>query len=152
MLTVHLGLPKVLILDMMHGILSAKAVDKLRADLLSLRQQLQPMGRNEGGGRIECSQHCSDGLQLYYQNVRGLNYKTDTFVAAISDCDYDIICLTETWLSDEVGSTEFFNTNYVVYRCDRKFGVVHATREWGVLLAVRPLFGVLRLDFTQIYS
>lgn len=43
-----------------------------------------------------------------------------------SDCEYDVMCLTETWLSDDVSSSELFSANYIVYRCDRRFDIVNA--------------------------
>ena len=45
--------------------------------------------------------------------------------------DYDIIAITETWLSDNVFDNEILPTNYTIYRKDRKF------RGGGVMLAVK---------------
>lgn len=51
-------------------------------------------------------------------------------------CDYRIIVLTETGLTDSIFDTELFNDNFLVYRCDRSPYSSDKTRKGGVLIAV----------------
>lgn len=69
--------------------------------------------------------------------MRGLNTKISVLNVAVSDCEYDIIALSETWLHGDVVNTELFPDNYVIYRKDRKFQEVHKEKGGGVLLAVK---------------
>lgn len=39
----------------------------------------------------------------------------------MSDCEYNIVALSETWLKHEVNSSGLFPDTYSVYRSDRKF-------------------------------
>lgn len=89
-------------------------------------------------------------ISLYYQNVRGLNTKIDMFFRTISECEYDVLGLTETWLNENVSSSELFNDEYVVFRCDRNFRESEISRGGGVLVAARSNFSSSRLDFSYI--
>lgn len=68
--------------------------------------------------------------QVYYQNVRGLTTKTETFYTNLLSEEYDIIGLTETWLCDGI-YTDLFDDRYTVKRKDRN---TSATRGGGVLV------------------
>ena len=87
-------------------------------------------------------------LSVYYQNVRGLKGKLADTRASIQSCDYDIICLTETWLNDSVTNAELFGTGfkYFIYRKDRDF--VHYEKDdgGGVLIAVKTSLRSIMLD------
>ncbi|XP_044745218.1 uncharacterized protein LOC123307080 [Coccinella septempunctata] len=50
--------------------------------------------------------------------------------------EYDIICLTETWLDDNILDSEVLNNSYKVYRRDRRSGSSLKSRGGGVLVAV----------------
>lgn len=76
-------------------------------------------------------------LLVYYQNVRGLNSKTKEFYLSSSASDYDVICLTETWLNTSVFDAELFNPNYTVYRVDRSPANSSKSKAGGVLIAVK---------------
>jgi hypothetical protein len=69
---------------------------------------------------------------ILYQNVRGLKTKTHMFYENILNSDFDIICLTETWLDDTVHSSELFPPNFAVFRQDGR----RQCRGRGVLVAV----------------
>ena len=56
--------------------------------------------------------------------------KIDQFQSVVYAGDFDIICITETWLTDAVSSSELLS-NYCVYRQDR------GSRGGGVLIAVK---------------
>ena len=77
-----------------------------------------------------------DSLRIYYQNVRGLRTKIDTFFLAVSEAEYDLIVLTETWLDDRIYSTQLFGALYTVYRTDRSHLNSRKSRGGGVLIAV----------------
>lgn len=80
----------------------------------------------------------NESICIYYQNVRGLRTKTCDFYIATSDCDYDVIALTETGLIPSISDCEIFNLNdFVVNRCNRS--VLNSKKEsgGGVLVAVR---------------
>lgn len=72
------------------------------------------------------------GLEICYQNCRGLNTKTHTFMKNLTSNCHSVIAITESWLTDSVSSGELFPPNYSVYRKDRNTGA----RGGGVLLAV----------------
>lgn len=66
-----------------------------------------------------CLEFDSNRLIIYYQNVRGLNTKTHQFSLAVHSANFDIISLTETWLSSSVYDSEIFGADYNVFRADR---------------------------------
>ena len=78
----------------------------------------------------------SNRLQIYYQNVRGLRTKIDSFFLAVSEGEYDLIVITETWLDDRIFSTQLFGNRYTVFRNDRSPLTSSKTRGGGVLIAV----------------
>lgn len=70
-------------------------------------------------------------ISLFYQNVRGLRTKTRAFFKSVSAAQYNIVVLTETWLSDQQFDNEVFPPKFNVCRYDRKSsiggGVIIAT-------------------------
>ncbi|XP_055623223.1 uncharacterized protein LOC129766661 [Toxorhynchites rutilus septentrionalis] len=79
---------------------------------------------------------CSSNLRIYYQNVRGLSTKIDAFFLSVSEEEFDLIVLTETWLDDRIFSTQLFGPSYAVYRTDRSHLNSHKSRGGGVLIAI----------------
>lgn len=73
----------------------------------------------------------------YYQNVRGLRSKMQQLFSSVSDCEFDLICLVETALSDDISSSELFPHAYKVFRCDRQYNVTNQKWGGGALLAVK---------------
>lgn len=51
----------------------------------------------------------SNSLKLFYQNTRGLRTKMIKLKATVTLRNYDITCLTETWLSDKFESESIFD-------------------------------------------
>lgn len=51
-------------------------------------------------------------------------------------CDYDIIALSETWLSSNVNTSELGLLNYVTYRSDRNPITSNCSRGGGVSLSI----------------
>lgn len=76
-------------------------------------------------------------LSFYYQNVRGLRTKTHTVNLNLPGCDYDVICLTETWLNDSFTDAEISNDDYLLFRKDRNYDSSETIYGGGCLIAVR---------------
>lgn len=70
-------------------------------------------------------------ISVYYQNVRGLRTKTATFYRNICLNSYDIICVTESWLTDGVNNNELFDDRYIVFRRDRNYGLTKQGKVGG---------------------
>jgi len=77
---------------------------------------------------------------MYYQNVRGLRTKTVQFYNDVIINDYEVIIITETWLSEGILSEELFPPGYVIHRRDRDSRATGKTRGGGVLIAVKSCF------------
>src|SRR5436190_4893423 len=75
-------------------------------------------------------------VEIFYQNVRGLRYKTTEFRLNILGSNWEIVALTETWLNDSISSSELFPPMYNVYRRDRCEARTGRSRGGGVLIAV----------------
>lgn len=75
-------------------------------------------------------------ISCYYQNVRGLRTKTNNFYKSLSLYNFDIILLTETWLSSDIANSELFDDRYSVYRKDRDSFTSDKKKGGGVLVAV----------------
>lgn len=54
----------------------------------------------------------------------------------LSSCDYDVLVFTETWLRDDIDSTEI-SPDYTFFRCDRSRVNSQHARGGGVLIAVK---------------
>lgn len=87
-------------------------------------------------------------LSIYYQNVRGLKGKLAVTRDNLLSCNYDIICLTETWLNDSITNAELFGTGfkYFVYRKDRDLAHYEKEDGGGVLIAVKTSLRSIMLD------
>lgn len=73
-------------------------------------------------------------MQIIYQNVRGLNTKQTFFRLNLLCLHYDLVAVTESFLTDAVESPELVGGEWSVERRDRAGG----KRGGGVLLAARP--------------
>lgn len=92
----------------------------------------------------------SFNCRCYYQNVTGLNTKTVDFFNSTSDLEYDVIFITETWLSERVNNSEIFSTDYSVFRCDRDFVGTNLMTGGGTLIAVRSNFCAVELNMDHL--
>ena len=50
--------------------------------------------------------------------------------------NYDLICLCETWLTEDITNASIFSKNYEVYRNDRIVTESRKSKHGGVLIAV----------------
>lgn len=55
----------------------------------------------------------------------------------IQSVDYDVIMLTEYWLSNYILSLQLFGTPYQVYRNDRNYTALNCKRGGAVVLVIR---------------
>lgn len=58
-------------------------------------------------------------ISIFHQNTRGLKTKTKEFYINLLSEDYDLVSITESWLSPDIGTNELFDPRYVVFRQDR---------------------------------
>lgn len=58
-------------------------------------------------------------LKCFYQNTRGIRSKIIGLRNKITLKNFDVVCLTETWLTDGIDSESIFDETYVTYRADR---------------------------------
>ena len=75
--------------------------------------------------------------------------KLQNFYLSLSTCSFDLICLSETWLDNNVNNSEFTTQNYIIFRKDRNFVETKCSRGGGVLIAVRNNFSVQPIDLTS---
>lgn len=69
--------------------------------------------------------------------MRGLRTKSHTFLEAILCNNFDVLCITESWLNDNFYNAEYFDDRYEVFRCDRSSAACDLERGGGVIIAVR---------------
>ena len=70
-------------------------------------------------------------INICYFNARSLINKLSRFQSFILSSNFDIVCVTETWLSESFFDQEILPPNFIIYRNDRK------TRGGGVPIAIR---------------
>ena len=61
------------------------------------------------------------------------------FANAVINSDYNVICLCETWLNDNIPSSELFLNDYYIYRQDRQMDQDKNTHG-GALIAIKNSF------------
>jgi hypothetical protein len=69
--------------------------------------------------------------------VHGLRIKIFNFCSNLILLHYDVFVLTETWLSDDISSAEFFPSSFLVFRCDRNSNTNIKVLGGGVLIAAK---------------
>lgn len=93
------------------------------------------VNRFKNNNHLKCN---LNSLNIFYQNVRGLNTKLINFRSSIPlfIC-YDVIILTETWLSSDVHDSELGLNGYQIFRVDRNYLNSNYSRGGGVLIAIK---------------
>lgn len=89
-------------------------------------------------------------LSLYYENVRSIVNKRKDILLSTSECIYDAIMLTETWLHNGHYDGEFFCDKYRIFRKDRISSNIKNVRGGGVLIAVNNKFNCDNIEFDEI--
>ena len=74
-------------------------------------------------------------------NVRSLRYKRDELENIIKENAPDVVGVTETWLSEDIASSELGIPGYSVERTDRK-----ADKHGGVMLYIRHSWSILQVS------
>jgi len=79
-----------------------------------------------------------NSLKTFYQNLRGLRTKLNALRCNfILFNSYDIIILTETWLTPDIVNAEIGFVGFHIFRFDRNSNSSSSTRGGGVLIAVK---------------
>lgn len=73
-------------------------------------------------------------------------YKNSKTIKSILLCNYDVICLTETWLRDDIKLSELNINGYSVYRCDSSHFTGNCARAGGVMILVQNKYISSQLD------
>ncbi|KAK9696366.1 hypothetical protein QE152_g31947 [Popillia japonica] len=90
----------------------------------------------------------AEHISIFYQNVRGLCTKTQTLTCNLLNSDFDIVCLTETWLNPNILASEISNNKYSIFRRDRCITTSKKADGGGVLMALdNTLPASVRLDW-----
>ena len=79
-------------------------------------------GENSRSGNTDRSHvenQCSKNLRILYFNARSLYPKLDELSAQCDIEKPDVVCLTETWLSEDIMESECAIPGYQCVRCDR---------------------------------
>ncbi|CAB3987353.1 Hypothetical predicted protein [Paramuricea clavata] len=88
-------------------------------------------------------------LRCYYQNVRSIRSgnKLREFQDTVYANQYDIVAISESWLTSDISDSELLPWNYDIFRCDRKSLTI--SRGGGVLLASRSNLRCSPVVFTK---
>ena len=84
---------------------------------------------------LDSSINKTNNFFCLYQNTRGLRSKSAEFYINVCTTDFDILCLSETWLSQDIMDSELFPCEFKIFRADRNFAASGKCRGGGVLLA-----------------
>ena len=91
-------------------------------------------------------------LNIYYQNCRGLRTKSTEFYCSVLSGNFDIVAVSETWLTSNHYNSEYFDNRYTVIRRDRNLIKTGQTLGGGVLLAVKRDYKILEIDCSELQS
>ena len=94
----------------------------------------------------------NDNVWIYYQNVRGLRTKIDNLLLVTTDCNFDVIIMTETGLDDSVTTQQFFGSGFNVFRCDRGPTNSCKSRFGGVLIGIAQQYASRVVDSVSGHS
>ena len=68
-------------------------------------------------------------LNIFYTNARSLNNKMEEFEAKVTNEEYDIVAVSETWLKENSNRRTGLE-GYKEYRCDRKERIRGGVAIW----------------------
>ncbi|GBN30771.1 hypothetical protein AVEN_158640-1 [Araneus ventricosus] len=96
-----------------EGCLIVEFYGKLTNDQIS--QEVTPRSDSKHPSCLDSSTNRdSNLLSFLYQNVRDLRTKTVEFYSSEASVEYDVICVTETWLCEDIDSWHQFGDRYLV--------------------------------------
>lgn len=81
----------------------------------------------------------SNRLHCFYQNVRSIQSGTKLreFQDSVYSNQFDIVAVSETWLSQTISDSELLPWDYDIHRCDRSSSGGDSVHGGGVLIASR---------------
>lgn len=98
----------------------------------------------------------NDVVSCYYQNAGSLRSSLVEFKNLVLQCVYDVIIITETWLSDDFDSCELAIQGYSLFRCDRSGYTSSKGRGGGSMLLIhnrlKPKFIVTDIHVEQCFA
>ena len=97
----------------------------------------QNVNISRNGDALDHHTASSYPLNVYYQNVGGMNTTAHEYLLSTSDCSYDVIALSETWLNENTISSQVIGPDYTVFRKDRNIKNSRKRNGGGVLVAVK---------------
>lgn len=90
-------------------------------------------------------------ISVFCQNLRGLRSKTHQFYNSKLNCDFEVVCATETNLIANIGNSELFPSNFTIFRRDRESSASLEKSGGGVFVAVKNTIAVkLRNDWQSV--
>jgi len=85
-----------------------------------------------------CDNTLNCNLKIFYKNVRGLKTKLVSLRCSFPMFHfYDIIILTETWLTPDISDSELGFAGFQVIRHDRNHNNITSIRGGGVIIAIK---------------
>ena len=76
--------------------------------------------------------------------------KVANFYNTITQCEFDLVAISESWLTNDILNSELSTDIFTIYRKDRALESLGVTRGGGVLLAVRSSITATELDLSSI--
>ena len=102
----------------------------------------------------ESSSGSNNPLNILYFNARSVFPKLDELKILVEDNNPDVICITESWLCQEICNTEILIPGYLLYRRDRDRhggGVLMYVRE-SIQVKILPQCPDLELLTLSLYK
>ena len=59
------------------------------------------------------------------------------FANILNSIDYDIVCITDSWLTSDFPNNALFHTKDQVYQSDRLLTMDNKTKHGGVFIAIK---------------
>ena len=82
-------------------------------------------------------------------NARSIVGKILDLQVIVSNFSPDVICISETWLHDNISNSVFCLNNYPIFRKDRDDGL---NAHGGVLIAVKTEYNPVLIDNDSIHE
>ena len=91
-------------------------------------------------------------LNIYCQNVNGLNTKENDLVNEINCGNFDILGLTESWFKKDRNYFEQLSQRYTVIRKDRELSLTQKCKGGGCVLLINSdlKYETIKTPFPQL--
>lgn len=106
---------------------------------------VKPFNNRESGPKFSIP----SSVKCYYANAGGMRGKLSDFFASMSETEYDVVAITETWLLPEHKDSEIAPSGWSVFRRDRYFDGSSTERGGGVMIVVRDSLSPTELSSTS---